>query len=137
MILRNRRQVISQTLIIILSITFTFGFNAYGIDAREAKKVAEQASLEIMSPFCPGRSLRDCPSGQANELRADILERAKRGDSKEKILADLTAIHGDKIVRNVPEFSGIGALAWFAPLAFLLIGSIIIVIWLSKKSVKR
>jgi cytochrome c-type biogenesis protein CcmH/NrfF len=78
---------------------------------------------EIMSPYCPGRLLRDCPSGQALQL-------------KEKILEDLIATFGEE-VRAAPRARGFGLVAWLAPSAFLFFGLILTVLWLKNRSLSR
>lgn len=98
-------------------------------DAKAQEAIAKEIFFEVMSPFCAGRSLHDCPSGSATELKNEIRAALARGESKEEILSGLVARFGNE-VRAVPGFSGVGMLAWIAPLAFLLVGSVVIVIWL-------
>ena len=59
-------------------------------DPAEPEGWAYELSHEIMSPFCPGRSLADCPSPQAESLRAWILVQEATGRSQ----AD--ELHGHK-----------------------------------------
>lgn len=98
-------------------------------DASAREAIAKEIFFEVMSPFCAGRSLHDCPSGSATELKNEIRAALARGEGKEEILNGLVARFG-KEVRAVPRFSGVGMLAWIAPLAFLLVGGVVIVIWL-------
>jgi hypothetical protein len=42
----------------------------------------------IMSPYCPGSLLNECPSSQAAELREEIRGRLQAGDTREQIEAD-------------------------------------------------
>lgn len=60
-------------------------------DAREAE-VARQASSiarQTMSPFCPGRTLADCPSNYAAEWRSDIRDMVAQGFTPEQIQLEL------------------------------------------------
>ena len=52
----------------------------------DASRVASELSSEIMSPFCPGRTLSACPSRDAVSLRQSILLMAEEGYSKDRIL---------------------------------------------------
>ncbi|MGE3274939.1 MAG: cytochrome c-type biogenesis protein CcmH [Vicinamibacterales bacterium] len=87
---------------------------------------------DLMSPFCPGRTLAACPSGAAADVRDEIAKRLEKGESRESIEADLLARYGDEI-RGAPEASGIGLLVWVGPVALgvLLLG---IVLQLARRS---
>lgn len=76
---------------------------------------------EVMSPFCPGRLLSDCPSSQAAELRNDIRGKLASGVKEEQILDELYSVYHDEI-RAAPPRYGFGMVAWLAPFGFLLIG---------------
>lgn len=92
---------------------------------------ASQVAGELMSPFCPGRTLAACPSGAAAEVREEIADRLEKGESRDSIERDLLARFGDEI-RGAPEASGIGLLAWIAPAGIglvLLIG----VLWMARR----
>ena len=94
----------------------------------------ERSSQEIfsslMSPFCVARTLNDCPSSAAHDLKNKIREEIKNGKSTQQVLDELYATYGDKI-RATPALSGFGLIAWLAPLAFAALGLIIIIWWLS------
>lgn len=77
--------------------------------------VANQISAEIMSPFCPGVTLHDCPSDSAVALRDRITEMARDGYGREAILAELEREYGPSI-RAVPERRGSGLVAWLLPI---------------------
>jgi cytochrome c-type biogenesis protein CcmH len=81
---------------------------------------------EIMSPFCPGRTLATCPSPQAAEMRDDIKEQLRAGVTEEDIWESLYAIYGDQ-VRSVPRASGFNLLAWALPVLFFLLGAAVLI----------
>lgn len=95
----------------------------------EQEQLAQQIIGEVMSPFCPGRILHDCPSGSATELRERIREKIKGGESAAAIFDFLYATYGDGI-RASPRQRGFGLVAWLAPLVFLLTGLLLIILWL-------
>jgi len=80
----------------------------------------------VMSPFCPGLLLADCPSEKAFELREEIEARVAKGETREAIEDDLAARFGEQI-RTEPGFFGIGLLAWLGPPIAAVIGLIVIV----------
>ena len=88
----------------------------------------EEVQGSVMSPYCPGRLLKDCPSTAARDLKFDIKSRILKGDSAGEIVEDLLKEFGEDM-RAAPKVEGIGALAWIAPGVFLLIGFIAILLW--------
>ena len=76
--------------------------------------VANRLSNEIMSPFCPGVTLHDCPSQQADDLRARIREWAAEGWTEDQIMTELTAEYGPGI-RAVPGDDVGGLPPWLLP----------------------
>ena len=85
--------------------------------------VANDISNSIMSPYCDGVTLHDCPSRAAEELRAEILEWAEAGWSRDRIIAELEDRFGADQISGTPATSGSGLLAWLLPGAVLLAGS--------------
>ena len=45
----------------------------------EKARAAYALSRELMSPYCPGRTLADCPSPDAAALREEIRDRIEAG----------------------------------------------------------
>ena len=78
--------------------------------------VANSVAKEIMSPYCDGVTLHDCASGAAQELRAQILDWAEAGWSKERIIDHLTSDdQWGEVIRAAPPPEGAGLLAWILP----------------------
>jgi cytochrome c-type biogenesis protein CcmH/NrfF len=84
---------------------------------REATNLYQQ----VFSPFCPGRSLNDCPSSKAGELKDEMRAELEAGKSPEVILNEVFQKYGDQY-RAVPQFSGLGVLVWLVPIGFVAIG---------------
>ena len=84
--------------------------------------VANAVAQEVMSPFCPGVTLHDCPSSSAQEMRAEITEWARAGMTKDAIIGRLEDEFGSSI-RAVPRGSG-GLFAWLLPAAALAGGAV-------------
>ena len=96
-------------------------------------KETHEISGLVLSPFCPGRTLNDCPSSSASEMRNKISQELVNGKSKDEILNQIYKSYGDEI-RAMPKKEGFGLLAWLSPIGFLLIGIAVVYIWLSKHS---
>ncbi|MBN8550189.1 MAG: cytochrome c-type biogenesis protein CcmH [Deltaproteobacteria bacterium] len=95
--------------------------------ALDPAKEAEAQALfaDIMSPYCVARSLRDCPSSAAHDLQDEIRGKLATGQTSQSIMQDLLAKFGQKI-RATPEKSGFGLLGWLTPIAFAILGMIIL-----------
>jgi cytochrome c-type biogenesis protein CcmH/NrfF len=52
---------------------------------------AHRIFSELMSPYCPGLMLADCPSPDAFELRAEIRARLAAGDPPAQVKENIRA----------------------------------------------
>jgi cytochrome c-type biogenesis protein CcmH len=95
--------------------------------SRDPATEAQKIFTSVMSPYCPGLLLADCPSPAAFELRADIRRRLDAGESASDIERDLYRQFGDAI-RAVPSPRGWGALLWIAP-AIVLALTLAALLW--------
>lgn len=86
--------------------------------------VANRISNEIMSPYCPGVTLHDCPSRQADELRERIEGWAAQGWDDERIMAELVDQYGEG-VRATPPSEGGGILWWILPGLVAVLGALL------------
>jgi cytochrome c-type biogenesis protein CcmH/NrfF len=88
---------------------------------------------EIMSPFCPGSTLADCTSSQAQTLRAWILVQAAAGRPRDEVFEELLARYGEQI-RSAPRASGFGLAAWAIPVGVFLAGGGIVWLFLRRQT---
>jgi len=58
---------------------------------QHAEDLATELSHDLMSPYCPGRTIASCPSPQARKLENSILEQAKAGKSRVEIESELAS----------------------------------------------
>lgn len=63
----------------------------------EVSKKAHSIARQTMSPFCPGRTLSDCPSEYAAEWRRDIRKMVAEGKSDREIRAELESRVGGNL----------------------------------------
>jgi len=89
--------------------------------AHSPEDLANDISNKVMSPYCPGVTLHDCPSQKALDLRDDIETYARDGMTEAEIMDRLEADFGPSI-RAEPSSDGAGVLAWILPSIALLIG---------------
>lgn len=96
-----------------------------GCAASEPASVHVQARRiegQVWSPYCPGRLLADCTTGQAFELRERIEARLEDGQNPEQVLAWLRANYGDEVLAR-PAPGGRGLVIWLVPALLLLAGA--------------
>ena len=86
----------------------------------DADDVANSVSRQVMSPFCDGLTLHDCPSDAAADLRAEIATWANAGMSEEEIIDRLVDEFGEARILATPPRSGSGLFAWLLPIAGLI-----------------
>ena len=92
-----------------------------GTAMASAQDQANHLSGEIMSPFCPGVTLHECPSDEAIELRDRIARWFEHGLTRGQILQQLEDEYGDSI-RATPSPDGAGLAAWLLPGLALIAG---------------
>ncbi len=103
---------------------------AFSLDlAKEQELTAKRIFDSVLSPFCPGRVLSDCPSSSATDLKDELRQRIINGESEEQIMQYLFGRFGTQI-SAVPQTSGVGLIAWLAPISFLLFGGVGLMLWL-------
>ena len=110
------------------------GQGAAAVDPND--KIAQEIADTTMSPFCPGRTISACPSGQAWELRKQILRWLNEGQSPEAVRQQLLTLYGED-VRGTPRPSAFGKLGWLMPGIFVLLGVVAIGIALKRQKTPR
>jgi len=75
---------------------------------------AYDVAAELMSPFCPGRTLADCPSDSAKSLVLWIVVQEAAGRTRADVEEELFARYGE-VLRPAPRAEGIGLTAYVIP----------------------
>lgn len=96
------------------------------------QKQTRELAREIMSPFCPGLTMLDCPSPGAAAVRDMIAERFKAGATRDEIVDELYDEYGE-VILAAPRARGFGLVAWALPGVFLVIGATFIVVWARRR----
>lgn len=102
---------------------------ADGESGREIGRRAYALSRDLMSPYCPGRTLADCPSPDAAAVRQEIRKRMRAGESAARVRADLELRFGDA-VRGVPR----SAIGWLIPALLVAGGGVLVFVALRRMS---
>lgn len=99
-----------------------------------AASLASELSGELMSPYCPGRTISHCPSPSARELRIEIESWSEAGQGREEIIGKLEERYGSGIYAS-PK-SGAGSWLKYGPALILVLFSIILFLGLRSLRVK-
>lgn len=97
----------------------------------EVPRAARVVINGVMSPYCPGLLLANCPSPSADSLRRAIVERAARGETEVALRAALVATYGPGVLAEPPA-RGFGLVAWLAPFALIVAGAAVLRRWLRR-----
>jgi cytochrome c-type biogenesis protein CcmH/NrfF len=103
-----------------------------GVHAEENPGWAYELADEIMSPYCPGRALSECPSGNADAMRRWIIEQEKAGVPRTEVEEALFARFGDQLLQ-APKAEGVGIVAYAVPGVAFLLGGIAVVVFLARR----
>lgn len=87
---------------------------------------------ELMSPYCPGRALSECPSPQADELRLWILGQEEEGFTRSEVEEVLFQRFGDQLLQ-APRVEGVGLIAYLVPALIILFGGVGLVVFLLRQ----
>ncbi len=84
--------------------------------SQSAEQLTNQLSHDLMSPYCPGRTVATCPSPQARKLEDFILKEAEGGKSRDEIEQILVNRYPDILgYKGRPELLiGLGLVALIA-----------------------
>ena len=106
------------------------GFAQDDVEIARAR-AAHELSRELMSPYCPGRTLADCPSPDAGAVRDEIREALRGGESVDSIRTRIESRFGAQVI-GVPTT----LLGWLLPIVALAAGALVLVLAL-RRAVSR
>jgi cytochrome c-type biogenesis protein CcmH len=102
-------------------------------DAPAAEAWAYELAHELMSPYCPGRALAECPSPQADALRLWILEQARAGATRDEVETQLLQSFGDQLLQ-APRAEGVGLVAYVVPVVLVVAGAALLALFLRRQA---
>jgi cytochrome c-type biogenesis protein CcmH/NrfF len=106
---------------------------AAGAPAQEPEGWAYELANELMSPYCPGRTLADCPSPQAETLRMWLIVQEAAGRKREEVQVELVERFGEGILA-APRPQGFGLAAYLIPIAAFLAGGVLVAAFLLRQT---
>lgn len=123
------------TLRLIIAVFAFVGLAAASQYTPEVEREAARVSGSVMSPFCPGRLIADCPSPAAIELREQIRKRIAAGETADAIKAELLETYGE-FVRAAPTAEGFDLAAWLVPPIALALAAVAVMLWMRRRTAK-
>src|SRR5262245_15817568 len=90
-------------------------------------RAAHELARDLMSPYCPGRTLAECPSPDALAVREEIRAALRAGESPDAIRTRIEARFGDQVVGVPREKVG-----WALPILALVAGAGLVVLALRR-----
>jgi cytochrome c-type biogenesis protein CcmH len=97
---------------------------ATGAIAADEEPWAYDLAADLMSPYCPGRTLASCPSPQAAELVQWMALQEAAGASREEVVAILVDRFGEEIL-GAPPAKGITLWAYVFPVLGFVVGGVL------------
>ncbi len=101
------------------------------VAAAQARADAQTLFREVMSPFCPGLTLADCPSPAAFDLRNEIDARLQRGESRQAILDGLVATYGPQLLAD-PSGTALGRVVWGVPMVLSIVAALAVAMFVRR-----
>lgn len=86
----------------------------YPVASGQDITVADKLFDELLSPFCPGLTLKNCPSPAADSLRRSIRANLDQGASIGDVKAALVDAYGETIL-GAPPATGFNIVLWVLP----------------------
>ncbi len=94
---------------------------ATAVEWTESGRLADQ----LLSPYCPGLTLSNCPSPSADSLRRVIHSQLVAGQTSDQVVAGLVEDFGEGIL-GAPPARGFARVLWIAPWVGMVVGFLII-----------
>jgi cytochrome c-type biogenesis protein CcmH/NrfF len=107
------------------AVAAAFVLTATSPPAQEPEGWAYDLANQLMSPYCPGRTLAECPSPQADTLRMWLIVQETAGRDRAEVEAELIERFGDAI-RAAPRPEGFGLAAYLVPVLVFLAGGVLV-----------
>lgn len=104
-----------------------------GTAAAEPRGWAYDMANELMSPYCPGRTLAECPSSQAQTLRMWLLVQEANGRDPDEVKQELIERYGEQI-RGAPRARGFGLAAYVLPAVAFVAGGLLLAFVLRRQT---
>lgn len=126
------RHILSTIILLGLTAALAGAQIPEGVEGRyEPHPEARKAIDQLLSPYCPGLMLEQCPAEESRILRDSIHALALEGWTSDELKAWMLANHGAEW-QAVPDRSGSGLWAWLLP-PLALIGGFGAVVFVARR----
>ncbi|MDI1229642.1 MAG: cytochrome c-type biogenesis protein CcmH [Methylobacter sp.] len=98
----------------------------------EQQEAYETLTSELRCLVCQNQTIADSNAELAADLRRQVYEMLQQGKSKQDIAQFMTDRYGDFVLYNPPFKLKTGVL-WLGPVAFLLIGLVVVFLFVQRK----
>ena len=88
-----------------------------------ARPTLEDVTRRTMSPFCPGLTVDECPSSQAQELRTRIAQQIAARRTNQQIDSWLVENYGERVLAR-PR----ATVSWLIPLALFALAGLLLLL---------
>lgn len=99
---------------------------------QEQQQAYETLTSELRCLVCQNQTIADSNAELAADLRRQVYEMLQQGKSKQEIAQYMTDRYGDFVLYNPPFKLKTGVL-WIGPVAFLLIGLVMVFLFVRRK----
>lgn len=97
------------------------------LDPVTLDRQASAIAGDLMSPYCPGRTLASCPSPDAADLRQEIRAALAEGRSSVEIEAEMERRFGVDVLGRPKDAWG-----FVVPLAVPVVGVLLVALWIRR-----
>jgi cytochrome c-type biogenesis protein CcmH len=97
----------------------------HGANRSEAQQV-QQIAAELHCPVCKDLSVADSPAPLAQQMREQITQKLRAGESPDQIRAEFVAAYGDSVLMLPPK-RGLSAAVYVLPTIVIAVGLFIAV----------
>lgn len=111
-----------------------FAIDDHQLPDPEQQKAYELITSELRCLVCQNQTIADSNAELAGDLRRQVFEMLQQGKSKDEIVKFMTDRYGDFVLYN-PPLKTKTALLWLGPVAFLIIG-IVMISWVIRRRKK-
>ena len=102
-------------LLLLLAVPAVAVIETYEFSSRDLEARYHQLSQELRCPKCQNQNIADSTAPIAQDLRRLLHQQLEAGASDEEVSQFMVARYGEFVLYR-PQFSGVTALLWLAPL---------------------
>jgi cytochrome c-type biogenesis protein CcmH len=106
---------------LLLAVPFSMWLAMAPADQSQAERLGHE--IGCVCGTCPLRPIATCGCGFADSMLVKLDQEVAAGRTDDEIMAVFVAEYGSQI-KIKPEGSGVGLMAWLAPMALLMVGAV-------------